>query len=115
MRVGPWLSRNRLIMKGEVMRLFERTHLPDKTPSGLYRGPSRGLPCNGPMVSTTLRYGRLQGGPLTTAGVDAAWRRAPGRALTSSANQNSSPSGAGLECQVNFPLIIRPYKHDRYS
>jgi hypothetical protein len=48
------------------MGLFERSHLPDQNYFGLHRGPSRGLLCNGIMVSNSSCSSRLQGGPLAT-------------------------------------------------
>jgi hypothetical protein len=50
--------------QGEGMGFFERPYLSDLFSSALCCGPSRGLRCNGLMVSTTFRCSRLQRGPL---------------------------------------------------
>ena len=55
--------------------LFEKTHLPDQHDSALYRGPSRGLHCNGFLESISFHRSRLRGGPLSNSGVDVALRR----------------------------------------
>jgi hypothetical protein len=47
-----------------AMGLFERTHLPDQSPSALCCGPIRGLHCNSLIVSTIFRSSRSQRGPL---------------------------------------------------
>ena len=87
------------IMRSEGMGLFESTHLPDQNPSALYCGPSRGLHLRSLMVSIAICSGRPQRGPLTTAGVDAALRRMPCRALTGIAQQDNPT------LRATFPLL----------
>ena len=61
------------------MGLFERTHLSDQFSSVLYRGPSRGLRCTGPVESTTFSSSRPAERVACSGGVDVDLRRVPCR------------------------------------
>jgi hypothetical protein len=55
-----------MVMEGEGIGLFKRTHLSDKISSDLYGGPIRGLQCRDPMEFAAFCSGKPQGGPLAT-------------------------------------------------
>jgi hypothetical protein len=96
------------------MGLFERTHLPDKISSALCYGPSRGLHCNGLMVSITFYSSRPKRGSLTTVEVDVSLRKVPCQAVCPAIQNNRVPPKEALFLSIRS-MALKPFLRFRAS